>query len=326
MATLPSYSQLTWLELAKRRDPNGQAAKIVEVLNRQNPIIQDIPLVEANDNWSHRTTRRTSLPAGTYRSFNEGVSMEASTTEPVTEPIAMLENESQVDVALIDTAPNPKEARNQEVLAAIEGLSQTLASGLIYGNNATNAKQFTGLAPRLAALTTSGDFPNVLGCGGSGADLSSIYIVQWGEDKVHGVFPRGSKTVGVVHEDMGKQRVFDGNAKPYWAYVDHFKCHIGVVVRNPRCIARLANIETAGSSNTLNEDVLIRLLNNMPGGGAGAVLYCNPTIFTQLDIIAKDKTNVQYAPTDPFGRPVTYFRGHPVRIVDAILNTEDAIS
>ena len=53
-------------------------------------------------------------------------------------------------------------------------------------------------------------------------------------------------------------------------------------------------------------------------------MYCNETIFTQLQILAKDKRNVHYPPNNPFGGPQMYFLDMPVRRLDAIA-TDEAI-
>jgi hypothetical protein len=43
-------------------------------------------------------------------------------------------------------------------------------------------------------------------------------------------------------------------------------------------------------------------------------------------VAADDKTNVNYDARDPFGRPLMTFQGHPVRLCEAILDTESAVS
>jgi hypothetical protein len=49
MATLDAYSQLTLLELAKRTDPKGEAAKIAEIMSEANEILHDAQWGEANN-------------------------------------------------------------------------------------------------------------------------------------------------------------------------------------------------------------------------------------------------------------------------------------
>ena len=321
-----TYSTLGLVELAKRKDPSGNPAVIAEVLSRTNRILQDAPWSEANDTFSHMITRRLKLPTGSFRMLNAGVATEASQTIQVSETIGMLESFSQVDQALADAAPNPAQFRMQEAAAFIEGMFQTHATKTIYGNSHSTPEEFTGLAYRMNDL----DCNNVVGAGGSGGDTTSIYIVQWGEDKVHFVYPKGAPNVGISHKDLGLAPVdvttTAGTHSYMMAYRDHFKLACGLVVRDNRCIARVANIEATGTSNIFDPDDLIDLLNAMVGEGEGACIYCNRYIFSQMDKMAMDKSNVLYTTGQIWGVPTTMFRGFPVRKVDAITITETAVA
>jgi hypothetical protein len=115
--------------------------------------------------------------------------------------------------------------------------------------------------------------------------------------------------------------------KKFQAYRDWFKVHGGLVVEDIRTIGRYANIETSGTSNTFDEDYLIELMNLMLDDWAGAGIYVNKTIKTQMEIRVKDKSNVNYAFADGLAPgPVLTFKGVPVRVCEAIVNTETAIS
>jgi hypothetical protein len=268
------------------------------------------------------------LPSGSWRKINAGVAKEASRTQQIEEPIGMLEAYSQVDEALVDLAPDPVSFRRSEDLAFIEGMSQTLSTALIYGSHAATPEQFDGFATRYANLTTAGTSAvhNVHGGSGTGSDTTSVWLIQWGPDKVHLFYPRNSDTIGLTMKDDGLETVLDASSNPYKAYQSHFKSYIGLCVRDDRCVQRLANIESTGSSNIWSDDVTVRALREMPDGGAGAVMYANRTVLAQIDIDAKDRSNVWYNEKDVWGRPVMTFRGIPVRQVDAILNTETAIT
>ena len=320
MATLDSAEQLTLVELAKRTN-NSKIAEIAEVLNETNEILDDAVWVMANQPTSHVCTRRLSLPSGTWRKLNEGIGTEASKTVQVTEGMGMLEAYSKVDKALVDLAPDPKAFRFSEDKAFLEGLSQSLADVLIYGNADSAPEQFNGMAKR---YNTTAD-GSVISAGGSGSDTTSVWVVQWGENTVHMIYPKNSKTVGIEMNDLGECTVLDADNKEFQAYRTHFKVNAGLAVRDPRSIKRIANIETSGASNTFSENHLITLLNELPYKGRGAVIYCNSTIRTQMDIAAKDKSNVNYSSAEIWGKPVMTFRGVPVRKVDALLNTETAI-
>jgi hypothetical protein len=56
------------------------------------------------------------------------------------------------------------------------------------------------------------------------------------------------------------------------------------------------------------------------------VIYCNRVLRTYLDLQAMNKTNVLLRIEEFDGKPVTTFRGIPVRTCDAILNNEARIT
>lgn len=325
---LLTANRLTLLELAKRTREN-QVVAIAEILSKTNTMLVDAPYVQANDTTSHTTTKRHYLPTGSWRRINSGVATESSQTTQITEGIGMLEAYSRVDSALVDMSPNGRAFRLSEDLAFIEGMSQTLATALIYSTTTGYPEKFNGLSTRYATLTTKGTSAvhNVHGCGSTSPSLcASVWIVQWGEDKVHLIYPRNAANFGIQVIDDGLLTVSDSSGNPYKVYQTHFKINVGLCVRDDRCVQRVANIQTTGSTDLWSDDVMIRALREMPNQGAGAVIYANTTVLSQMDIDAKDKTNVYYGPPDAWGRPTMFFRGYPVRQVDALLDTESYIS
>ena len=90
MATNTLTSQLTLSELAKR-SLNGQIQDIAEVLSVDIPILQNAVWLPCNQKTSYTFTQRLTLPSGTWRQINAGVSEEASVTKQVTEGTGMLE-------------------------------------------------------------------------------------------------------------------------------------------------------------------------------------------------------------------------------------------
>ena len=321
MGTIAQQNMLTIVELAKNIAPNGQLHKIAEILTRVNRIWDDIPWFEANDIFSHLSAQEYSEVSGEWRALNEGVGSGSPQTENVRDVLAMLEKFSECDKALADAAPSPEAFRNNRAARILRGMAKTFITGLVYGNNLTNTRTFNGLAIRLDSLAT-----NVVGGGGTGSDLTSCYVVQWGEGKVNARYPRGA-TIGLYHQDMGEKVVDVGNGLKLVAYQDWFKIHGGMVVEDPRCIGRYANIESAGSTNTFDEDYLIDLMNEMPDDWAGAGIYVNKTVMTQMEIRLKDKTNTYFTMADGLAPgPVLTFKGVPVRRTDAIVDTEDALT
>jgi hypothetical protein len=211
-----------------------------------------------------------------------------------------------------------------------------------------NLETFAVIDRDLADLNgnTAQTAANVIDMGGTGSTNTSIWILTWGADTLHGIFPKG-KTTGLQHEDMGVWPVQDANGNTYMAYRDHFKWELGMSVRDWRYAVRLCNIDVAllngvNAANILNG--MVRALRRMPTGMARttpvqssdaptisgpmgrAVIYCNRVVSTYLDLQAMNKTNVLLAMREFEGHVVSTFRGIPIRTVDAILNTESRLT
>ena len=322
MASLTAYKQLTLIEVAKRKAPDGTMAAIAEVLAQENAIVQDAVWMEANDTFSNKTVRRASLPTGSWRKLNKGVATESSQTVELIDNIGMLETWAENDIEIINAFPNPKQARNDEAMAFVEGLGQTMAATMIYGNAATTPEKFTGLAPRMASISAT---TNVINEGGTGSDLCSIFVVDWGPNAVYMIYPKNTRA-GLEHKDKGIQIATDSSNNKYEAYVDKFVWKAGMVVKNSKSIGRIANIESTGASNIFDEDNLITLMNRMTKG-PGRRIYCNQTVMTQMEIRAKDKTNIHYTQVNDIAPgPVTLFKGVPVRLCEQMVITETALT
>lgn len=325
--SLMTANRLTLVELAKRVK-DGSVVQIAEVLNKVNSILDDAVWEPSNNLTNHVFTKRIYLPTGNWRKLNQGVARESSRTAQVTENIAMLEAYSQVDDALVDINPDPMGFRLKEDLSFVEGMSQTLASALIYSTTVGYPEKFNGFATRFASLTTANVSAthNVHSCGGTGSSLTSAYIVQWDSDKVHMIYPGNSQTVGIAVKDDGLLTVNDGNNNPMKVWQTNFKVYAGLAVRDDRCVQRVCNISATRTTGAWSDDKMIDAIRQMPMSGAGAVIYCNRDVLSAMDKDAKDKSNVFYGPPDVWGRPTMLFRGFPVKQVDAILTTESAVS
>ena len=164
--------------------------------------------------------------------LNAGVPNAKSTTAQIVDTCGNLEAYAVVDKDIADLNGNTAEFRLSEVRAFLEGMSQQVATTMIYGNQHINPERFTGLAPRYSTLTAANSQTanNVLQGGGTGSTNTSIWIVTWGSDTLHATFPKG-KITGLQHKDMGEWPVQDTNQNTYQAYRDHFKWEIGLVLR-----------------------------------------------------------------------------------------------
>lgn len=330
------------LDAAKSVDPDGKVANVVELLNQSNEILLDMPWQEGNLTHGHRTTVRTGLPTVTWRKMYQGVPAGKSTRAQVDDVCGQLAARSEVDIDLANMNANASAFRLQEATAFLEAMNQEMATTLFYGDTDSNPEKFMGLSSRYSVAPTNAtpaqNSQNVIDGGGTGSDNTSIWLLSWGPQTLHGIFPKGSQA-GLKHKDLGEIDCFDSNGDRYRGFADTFDWKCGISLRDWRYNVRIANIDV---SNLVSEQsaadvvkLMIKAIHRLPNIGvvggppnqlpmAGRpVFYCNRTVYEMLDIQSLNKTQYTLkAGEDVFGRPVTFCRGIPIRCVDALLTTE----
>ena len=330
MATL-SANNPTLIDVASRLDPNLNVDKIVELLAATNPILNDMTFMEGNLPTGHKTTVRTGLPGVTWRKLYGGVQPSKSTTAQVTDSCGMLEAYAEVDKALADLNGNAAAFRLSEDKAFVEAMSQEMAQTLFYGNESTEPEAFTGFAPRFNSLTAqNGD--NIVNASGSGSDNTSIWLVVWGPNTCHGIYPKGS-TGGVQMRDLGEVTVenVDGASGRAQMYRSHYRWDCGLTVRDWRYIVRIANIDVSDLTTVANTkklvDWMIQASERIPSFGAGrAAFYCNRNIREKLRLGILEKVSSNLTFESVAGKRVMMFDEIPVVRTDALLNTESVVS
>ena len=320
----------TLLDVSRRLDPDGSIDSIVEMLAQENEILQDITFLEGNLPTGHKTTVRTGLPAPTWRKLYGGVQPTKSTTAQVQDSCGMMEAYSEVDKALADLNGNSAAFRLSEDMAHIEGMSQSLASTLFYGDMSTPEK-FMGLAPRYNSLSAE-NADNIINASGAGSDNTSIWLCVWGPQTGFGIYPKGSQA-GLQMTDKGQVTIenVDGAGGRMEGYRTHYRQDAGLVIRDWRYFVRVANIDVSDMATDSNAKGLIRLMiqasERIPSYGKGrAAFYMNRGLREKLrlGILEKVSSNLTWDSVE--GKRVMVFDDIPVRRVDAILNTESVVS
>lgn len=338
-------SVLTLADWAKRLDPQGNVPQIVEILSQTNRMLPDMLWKEGNLPTGERTVIRTGLPSVYFRMLNQGVPKSKSTTAQVDETCAILESRSEIDARIVEMNGTSAAFRLSESQAFLEAMNQKAASTLIYGS-ASDPSQIVGLANRYSSLTGSANSQNIISAGSvSGSDATSVWLIGWGANTVHGIFPKGSKA-GLVHEDLGVGDAFDANNNRFRAYMDRFVWDMGLVVKDWRYAVRICNIDSSVLASdptgaTINLiPLMIKALHRLPsyaGGmigndaeatyvGVKPVFYVNRTVREMLDIQAQNKTNLLLSVGNEEGNPKTMLRGIPVETMDSIIGTEATVS
>lgn len=335
MSTL-AVTHPTLLDLTKRMDPDGKISTIAEILSEQNEILDDMVWMECNDGTSHQTTVRTGLPSGTWRKLYGGVQPTKSTTAKVKDSTGMLEAYAEVDKALADLNGNTNQFRLSESTAHIEGMNQQMAETLFYGDATTYPERFTGFAPRYATKASGEQAQNIVLPGGTSpdnADNASIFLVVWGPNTVHGLYPKGSMA-GLHHEDKGQVTIenIDGSNGRMEAYRDHFRWDCGLTVRDWRYVVRgqynAEDLTADAASGPDLIDLMTQMLHVPPNLSMGRpAFYMNRTALSYVARQQNAAVSNSTLTTGMLGpKIVTSFSGVPCRRVDALLSTETGIA
>jgi len=204
-------------------------------------------------------------------------------------------------------------------------MNQQMAQTLFYGDSSVNPQQFMGLSSRYSSKS-AGNGQNIIDAGGTGTDNTSIWLVVWGENTVHGIFPKGQKA-GLQMEDKGQETLIDANGGRYEGYRTHYKWDNGLSLRDWRYVVRIANIDVSdlsvpGSAANI-VSLMVKALHRIPNRGMGKpVFYMNRTVAQALDLQSLDKASLALTVKETEGEWWTAFRGVPIRETDAILETE----
>ena len=323
----------TLLDVTKAMDPDGSIATVAEILNETNEVLQDMTMIEGNLATGHRTTVRTGIPAPTWRQLYGGVQPTKSTRAQITDSIGMLEAYAEVDKALADLNGNTNDFRLSEDRAHIEGMSQSMADTVFTGDETLNPERFTGFNARYNDLSAE-NADNIVVGGGAGSDNASIWLVGWGPNTVHGIYPKGSQG-GLQMSDKGQVTIedADGSGGRMEAYRTHYRHDIGLTLRDWRYVVRIPNIDrsalTADASSGANLlDLMFEAMELIPNQtSVRLAFYMDRSIKTKVRQQSSAGVSTSTLMTENVGGTVvTSFHSIPLRRVDALSADEAAVT
>jgi len=318
----------TLADVAAMLDPNGEIATIVEILKTSsNDVLSSLTFQEGNLPTGHQSSVRTGIPTPTWRKLYGGVQPTAGSVAKVVDSIGMLEDYAEVDKALADLNGNTAAFRMQEDTAHLQGMNDTMASTLFYGNEGVTPEAFTGLSPRFNSLGAANGL-NIIDAGGTGSDNTSIWLCVWGPTTGFGIYPKGSRA-GLQREDKGQVTIenVDGAGGRMEAYRTHYRWDVGLSIRDWRYFVRIANIDVSDLSVAANQaklvDYMIMATERIPSFGVGrAAFYCNRGVREKLRLGMLSKTAYNLSWESVEGKRVLTFDDIPVYRTDALLNSE----
>lgn len=321
----------TLLDLTRRTDPDGAISAIAEILHERNEVIEDAVWREGNLTTGNKTTSRTSLPTPTWRKINQGVVPSKTTTDQQIDTCGVMEQFAEVDAELARLSGNVDAFLESENAGFIEAMGQEFADTLFYGIEASEPEAFSGFSVRYDDSTATGDTArNIIKL--TGTPDTSIWLVGWGEDTIHCIYPKNTMA-GLEVERFGKTVLEDAsngsNSGRMVAFRTHYIWRCGLTVRDWRYAVRIQFDESIAVKDAATGPDLIEAMSEamslVPNlRGANFRWYMNRSGFFWVQRQATNAvSNSTLTQQMLDGRLVTSFGGIPMRVCDSLRNDED---
>ena len=260
-------------------------------------------------------TKTTANPSVGFRDINDGVENTKGTYSKVVLAMSFLDASFAVDeaAAMVDE-------RGLDHILAIEAQShlrqamRNFEEQILNGTVGGVATAFDGFADQ-ANLNQLAD-AQVIGAGGSGSDVSSVYLVRFGEGDVQALWGQNGQI------SIGERRMVerDGSSTGRFnAYAHAISAWTGLKVGSVHSVVRIANLEDA-ASNSLTDDLISQALSVFPTGRGPSAIVMNRPQLSRLQQ-SRTATNATGAPA-PF--PSESF-GVPIIVTDSLSQSETAI-
>lgn len=333
---------LNWKDMVNSLDPNGLPAKAANLLEEAKPILSDFVWKASNQPLGHRSQVVTALPTPGFKRINRGTLSTKGAVTPMEEGLSMIEDFSTVDIKLLELYGNEGAMREEQGRMHVEGMGQLAVDTFWYGDVTDNMDEFNGFTTRYNTLaTTNPIYKQIFDAGGSGSDLSSLWVLGHGDGKIEALFPKNCMA-GLRHQDLGRQLIqqdTDLGGRKLSALVDQWNWDLGLHLGDYRYGVRIANIEpdelvgVTGTQDLADYAtnvmyLLLRAKRRFPNlTSVRPRIYMPRYINEGLDVqaLARTTPNV-YSSVDVDGKSMEAFHGIPFRIEDALTNTETQVT
>lgn len=324
MATHTLSAQGTLLDMMNSIGSDGNLLQVAKILNKSAPMFKNAPWVEANMVTQHEYARERSLPGSNIIRINKGASSSIGDQETLRTELQGRENAPSYDSRLVRMSPDGQTYLSNKLSAAVEGIGQDFETDLLYGSIDANTSSFDGIAVRLDSLANT----MVKSNGGTGSNLSSIYLVAWGATSggAYIAYPKGEAS-GITFRDDGERKKDMPDNTTMKVHEHYVSITGGLCVPDHRALSRIPNIDTSSiTGTTFNENLLIELVNEMPAAlRANVVAYCPRKVQSAVDIRANEKGNAHYTRENVFGESISTVFGVPFRLSEIISQAESQV-
>lgn len=323
--------EYTYNDILSGLSPDNEQMAVAEVLDKKLGLLALLPKMPANGGLTHTFQLRNSRPEISNSVLDDYNPITKGTRATKTVGIKKYTAVQVVPKDSYDLADGSDTYLSGEAKAYMSAMAEKAETDFIYSNDERADIGFVGLANIMDTLSDE----RVVNGGGTGDDLSSIYFVIPGFESVFSIYPKNSQAgIKVETSDWYREdgtNVFGEEGKR-WVMDKEFSLYSGLCVKDPRGIARLANIDTS-SDTGLDDGKIFDVLDVTlrPGDSMKAIMVMSPKVKGMLRKLANDKGNAQYQGVDAsgkvFAKEVELFAGiNPVIVTEAIVDSETVVA
>lgn len=306
------------IEAFNRENYTGAESLLGELI-QQNDFLRTAAVLRANKGSLHRTLVADEVKPGKVRAAYQSVAKLGGKTHIKDDPIVEYSGDSEVDIQILKSAPDPYAARAAEDALNLCGFANGWNEILLKGDPKT-AQNFEGLQTRRKKIgqycVSVGDENN----------LTSAYIVEFGEN-AFALRYAGGASPGIQTRDNGlvKADALDGGGY-YWAMSQSYEISFGISIRQERALWRICNIDALGTTIDDLLAAVIRCKNKLPSKGRGSFMYTNADLLSRIEIGTLNKaTNLTTKEVENYG-PCLYFANMAILPMDAIETGETEVT
>lgn len=340
---------LTYVDWIKGLDPKGNFShRVIDMCVRQNEMLDDITVVEANDGTSLQTTIRTETPKPVWTTYYGGIPSNKGSKAKIRVTCGRMGTKILVDKELFDNSKDRDAVLADELMSAQDGMRLEMGNMLIYGRLSDNPLGFNGLAKHYDKYSTDAEDDresahyvlNAFGVG-NGANkasedkLGSIYLVGWSPNTITCFHPEGSETGGIKVGERKVQSVTDpdkGGDATYEVYMQYLYWSLGLAVRDYRYGGRICNIQRDDMLNGTDKgqayiELIDRLSTRVHDQGVRQAFYMDKLMWERIRILFSRMTRANAISFENVeGRKENRLFGIPVRIQDCMKVNEAKVA
>lgn len=313
------YDIAARLKLSGNADDNLQA-NMIEQQAQTNDIWRVLHMQACNDNTGEKVMVRESLPEVAWRMINKGTKPTKTGSKLARYTTGGIEDLSFVDERILNLykSQGAKDAyRMSEIKGKQIAATNQMSSTIFYGDEKVNPVGFTGLGAFFNTLNGKGMWKEqVVDAGGTGNNLTSIWFIAPGHDSLYGIYPEGTNA-GYLYRDNGRVSMLDDEGGKIYGFEGQINWDMGLAVRDPRYIVRLANVDVTNFNATDFKAKMIDSYDRIFDNRYPIYVLANRKARTYMDIMAANGTNA-FTSKDWYGQQITHYWGSPILLNDAI--------